>query len=140
MVEFQELNHIQWQIDNAYHEAAVKMGLSDSEMWILYILSASGNSCLQSVMRTETCMIKTTVNSSLKKMEREGFLRLEPGEGRNVRVILTDEGEELAKRTAWRLIEAENRIYESWTPEERQTFLRQNQNYADQLTELVKTL
>ncbi len=72
MVEFQELNHIQWQIDNAYHEAAVKMGLSDSEMWILYILSASGNSCLQSVMRKETCMIKTTVNSSLKSRERGG--------------------------------------------------------------------
>lgn len=140
MVEFQELNHIQWQIDNAYHEAAVKMGLSDSEMWILYILSASGNSCLESVMRKETCMIKTTVNSSLKKMEREGFLRLEPGEGRNVRVILTDEGEELAKRTAWRLIEAENRIYESWTPEEREMLERLNRSFAEKLKKEVQRL
>ena len=53
---------------------------------------------------------------------------------------MTDEGEELAKRTAWRLIEAENRIYESWTLEEREMLQRLNRSFAEKLKKEVQRL
>ena len=73
-------------------------------------------------------------------MEKAELLYLTPGQGRGTRVYLTEKGRALTETTVRRLIALEKVIYESWTPEERQTFLRLNQNYADQLTELVKTL
>ena len=137
---FQEFNRIDGQIERAYHEAALKMGLSDSEMWLLYTLETRGPGCTQALLCRETGMSKTTVNSALKKMEREGRVRMEPGEGRSTRVFLTREGCALTQRTVCRLIGIENGIYESWPPEEQALLTRLNQDFADKLTEQVEKM
>lgn len=42
---FQQINQLDRQIGGIYHEAALKMGFSDSELWILYALSVSAAGC-----------------------------------------------------------------------------------------------
>ena len=121
-----EYNAIESLIGCAYHEAALKMHLADSELCILYTLHTHGPGCLQSTLYKETGLTKTTVNSALKKLEKGGTLYLTPGPGRNTRVYLTESGAQLARDTAGRLMELENRIYASWTPEEQALFLRLN--------------
>ena len=44
---FQQINQLDRQIGGIYHEAALKMGFSDSELWILYALSVSAAGCRQ---------------------------------------------------------------------------------------------
>lgn len=94
--------------------------------------------CLQSTLYKETGLTKTTVNSALKKLEKGGTLYLTPGPGRNTRVYLTEGGAQLARDTAGRLMELENRVYASWTPEEQALFLRLNRDFAEKLTALVR--
>ena len=137
---FQEFNRIDGQIGSIYHEIAVKMGLSDSELWILYVLVTNEPQLPQSELIKVTGMNKTTVNSALKKMEREGTVELTPGSGRSTCVTLTEAGNLLAERTVCRLVNMENRIFESWSPEERSTLIRLNRDYANKLAALVKTL
>lgn len=137
---FQEFNRIDGQIERCYHEAAVKMGLPDSVFWILYALVTNAPGLLQTELTAVTGIGKTTVNSALKKMERAGVLELTPGSGRNVRVSLTRAGERLAERTVCRLVALENRIYESWSPEERRMLIELNRDYADRLAALIRTL
>ena len=137
---FQEFNQIDGQIESSYHEAAVRMHMADSELWILYALVTNEPKMLQTDLIKITGMSKTTVNSALKKMEREGVLELTPGSGRNTCVILTDKGNQLAENTVCRLVSLENQIYESWSPQEQTMLMRLNRDYADKLAALVKLL
>lgn len=73
-----EYNAIESLIGCAYHEAALKMHLADSELCILYTLHTHGPGCLQSTLYKETGLTKTTVNSALKKLEKGGTLYLTP--------------------------------------------------------------
>lgn len=139
-VEFKELNNIIGKINSVYHEAALKMGISDSERDILYVLCEKGSGCNQSVLCKETGMTRSTVNSSIRKLESAGILYLTAGKGRNTRVILTEKGELYIEETVGKLIEIENRIYLSWLPEERQFFLQLNQRFADELENGVQDL
>ena len=137
---FKTYNRILGKINSAYHEAARMMELSDSELDILYLLRTHETGCLQSVLYKETCTTKSTVNSALRKMEREQLLYLTPGPGRNTRVFLTSQGEQLARETADRLIQLEQNIYRSWSEAEQEMFLRLNRDYADHLQASVHQL
>lgn len=136
----QEFNRLQRLIDGVYHEAAVRLGLSDSELWLLYTLSSCAGGCPQAELCRATAMTKTTVNSALKKLEREGIVRLTPDGGRSTRVLFTQEGAALAARTAGRLMELESEIFGSWTAEERALLLRLNRDFADKLSRRVRSL
>ena len=137
---FRQFNQIDGQIGRAYHEAAVKMGLSDSVFWILYTLVTYGPGCPQTALVWYTGLSKTTVNSALKKLERDGLVSLAPGKGRSTVVHFTEAGLTLSQNTVGKLIQQENRIYEALSPEDLALFLRLNREYADQLAALVEGL
>lgn len=137
---FKEYFEIMGRIENAYHEAALKMKMSDSEMDILYVLYSYPEGCNQSVLYKQSCLTRSTVNTALKKMEGKGVLSILPGEGRNTRVVATDSGRELIENTVCRVIAIENEIYDSWSQEEQELFMRINRDYAQKLSERVKGL
>lgn len=137
MTTIQEFNQIDGRISSLYHAAALKMGLSDSEFRILYTLAVNAPGYLQSALREATGMGRSTVNSALKKLEREG---LSPGSGRHTCVSLTAQGHRLADRTVCRLIRLEDRIYASWTPEEQALLLRLNRDFTEKLEAIVASL
>lgn len=137
---FQEFNRIDGQIQRSYHEAAVKMGLPDSEFWILYVLATNEPEMLQTELTAITGVSKTTINSALKKMERAGLLELTPGGGRNTCARLTETGHQLAEKTVCRLVALENRIYESWSPEEQTMLIQLNRDYSEKLAAMIGEL
>lgn len=137
---FREYVELTGMIEGVYHEAALKLKLTDSEMDVLYVLAAHEQGCNQSVLYRETGRTKSTINSTVKKMEKEGMLYLTPGEGRNTCVFLTEQGKELMERTVYKIIDMENKIYGSWTQEEQQIFLRLNKDYVEKLGKMVKEL
>lgn len=139
-VELKKFNNINGTINSIYHEAALKMGMSDSERDILYVLCDHGSGCNQSVLYKETGMTRSTVNSAIRKLENLGILYLTAGEGRNTCVILTEKGEKYIAETVGKLIEIENNIYLSWTQEERELFIRLNQRFVDELNKGIQKL
>lgn len=120
-------------INAAYHEAAVFLGLSDSSMQILYALCNYGGSCLIRDICSLSGLSKQTVNSALRRLEHDGIIVLEAAGAKAKRVVLTQRGTELADKTASRIIDAENRIYASWSNEELEQFLRLNSRFLDDL-------
>ncbi len=69
---FKEWVYIEGLMQSAYHESALKMNLSDSEFWILYVFNFHQEGCNQSVLYKEACLTKSTVNSAIRKMEQKG--------------------------------------------------------------------
>lgn len=137
---FEEWPYIEGMMQSAYHEAALKMKLSDSEFSILYVFNAHQEGCNQSVLYKEACMTKSTVNSAIRKMEQKNLLYLTPGEGRNTMVFLTEKGHKLMEDTVYKVIQIENTIYDTRTPEEQELFMKLNRDFAEKLRDKIKEL
>ncbi len=138
--ELRTLNNILGQLNGTYHDLAVKLGISDSVMNILYGILYEGDGCNQSTLYKSCGMGKTTANSAIRKMEGEGLLYLTPGEGRNTRVYLTEKGHELSEITAGRLAALEEDILMSWSAEDRSDFIKLMGRYLEELKAKSKEL
>ena len=134
------VNYLLSEINAVYREASSALGISDSVMQILYTICNYGDSCLLGDILRMTGLPKQTVNSALRKLEGEGIVYLRSAEKKKKSVHLTEQGKSLASTTVLRLMEMENAVFDSWTAEERQSYLRLNQKYLNQLKETIKEL
>ena len=133
-------NHLVGEIDGVYHEMALKLGLSDSAMIVLYTVCDSGGPCpLRDICR-RSGLSKQTLNSALRKLEAAGMISLESSGPRSKDVCLTQRGRELARRTAIPLMEVENEIFAGWEPGEVEQYLRLTQRYLDAFREKASRL
>lgn len=134
-VTLKRINYLYNEIDSVYHDMSVKLGLSDSAMIILYTICDNGGDCmLQEIIRW-TGMSKQTINSAVRKLEAEGYIRLSLIGGKNKCAAFTDKGYELAKKTVLRIMEAEDDIYASWSEEDRDKYIRLTEKYLVELKE-----
>ncbi|SHK44073.1 MarR family winged helix-turn-helix transcriptional regulator [Hespellia stercorisuis] len=139
-LEAEQYTHLAGEINSLYHEAAVKMGISDSVQNILYIISEKEGQCLQSEISKMTGISRQTINSAIRKLEKEGIVYLKQGNGRNTIVCLSEKGEKFASEKIYPLYEIENKIWNEWTPNERQQYLILTKKYRDGLKKYLKDI
>lgn len=129
-----EYNGIIKENDDIYRNLARRFGLSECSFWILYMLRTSDTALGQSEVCAYMYQPKQTVNSALKKMESEGYIKLEQGKDyRSKWISLTTGGIRLCERTVDRVIESERGALESMTAEEQELFLLLFHKYTDLL-------
>lgn len=116
--ELRRLNHLIGEMDAVYHEAAVRLALSDSAMKILYTLLDRGGVCPLREVRVLTGLSKQTLHSAVRKLAQEGLLRVEAAGAKSKRLRFTEAGGRLAAGTVAQVIAAENRILAGWQPQE----------------------
>lgn len=134
-------NHLVGEIDAVYHEASLKLGMSDSVSKILYTICNVGSSCLLHDICKQTGLSKQTVHSAIRNLEAKEMVTLELVDGKAKKVCLTEKGEIFAQKTARRLIDMENSILSSWPKEDVQTYLELTERFLVDLKECVdKTL
>ncbi|HBI62652.1 MAG TPA: MarR family transcriptional regulator [Lachnospiraceae bacterium] len=133
-----EFIHSSGEINSLYHKAAVKAGISDSVLNILYVLCEKEYHCLQSDIFRLTGMSRQTINSAIRKLEKDNFVRIEKGTGRNTIVRLTDKGRQFADKSILPLFDIENKIWNEWTIEEQQQYLILTKKYYDSFKKFLK--
>ena len=136
--QMKQFNLLMSQTEEAYHEAAVKLGLSDSVMLILYTLCCFDGECLLNDITAGAS--KQTINSALRKLEADDIVYLKAFEGRKKKVYLMDKGRRLVKDTVLRVIEIENEIFDGWSEEEKSTYVELTQRYQVEFRKKVKEL
>ena len=119
---YQEFISASKEIDDVYHMLALKFGLSDSAMWILCTMREAKRELTQSEIAQEMSMSRQTVNSAIKNLEKQGYLRLEAvsGDRRNKILSFTEEGEIFVKRTVDRVLSLEHQVFENLEVEEQE--------------------
>ena len=132
-------NYLTQEIETAYHKAAFKLGISDSAMQILYALLSFDGSCGIGDIVTFG-VSKQTINSALRKLEKDGDVTLEKIDGRKKRVSLTDRGRALAEKTALKIIKIENDIFKQWSQEDLDNYMRLTAMYCKMLKEKTESL
>ena len=138
--EMRRFNHLLNEIDSAYHEMSMKLGMSDSAMIILYTICESGDSCPLLEICRKSGIRKQTINSAIRKLEAEGIVYLEMADAKKKIVCLTKQGRQPAERTAMRMIEAENEIFASWPKEDVDKYLELTKRFMEALKEKTKEL
>lgn len=136
--QMKHFNLLTSEIDATYHDAALRLGMSDSVMLVLYTLCSCGGECMLGDITPGAS--KQTINSALRRLESEGIVYLETFEGRKKKVYLTEKGRQLARDTVLRVIEAENEIFASWTDEEKNIYIDLTQRYLTAFKEKVKEM
>ncbi|MCD7872363.1 MAG: winged helix-turn-helix transcriptional regulator [Clostridiales bacterium] len=127
-----EFNKIIKENDELYHEAAKKFGLPDCAFWIIYSL----RDCDSYLTQSEVCNIiyqpKQTVNSALKKLEREGYIEFESASTRRSKYIrLTPLGIAFSRKTIDRVIALEQKALSGLSEAEQNAFMELFRKYTD---------
>ena len=135
-----EYNHIYKEANNIYHEIARKLQLSDSALDIFYTIFEIGDNCLQRDICKASCMPKQTVNSSIRKLQTDGYLTLSPGKGRSMHIHLTASGKKLIQEKLVPLIRIENDAFEDMTVEECEQLIHLNAKYNQALRSRLSNL
>ena len=133
-------NHIYKEFNEIYHEATLKMGLSDSAFDILYSIVDLGDGCSQSDICKYSCLSKQAVNSSIKKMASLNYLTFKPGKGRVMQIFLTDKGRQLLDEKIYPIIKKENEAFLCMTDEECRLMLELYEKYNNALKNKFKEL
>lgn len=110
--------------DAIFHEFSVRIGLSETAMWILYLITNYEDVHTQQEICNLCAMPKQTIHSAVSVLVNKGLVELTPVAGKNCkRISLTEKGAALAARTTDRLRKAEMQAYGRLTEEELKAYL-----------------
>ncbi len=136
--DMKRFNYLLGEMDAAYHEISLKLGMSDSAMIILYTICDIGDCCLLTEICRLSGLSKQTVNSALRKLEAQGTLYLEKAGPKGKKVCLTEAGKTLAERTGLRL--TEDAILASWPRQDVEKYLDLTERFLNALRKEAEKL
>ena len=121
----QQIEQQQKEQDSIYHNVAVRFGLSDTAMWVLYLISESGEALTQQDLCRQNYSAKQTIHTAINSLVKNGFVELIPipGTRNRKRILLTTAGQKMAEATVDRLKKAEQNAYGKLTQAELQAYL-----------------
>lgn len=129
-----EFNEVIKENNDLYSNLAKKFKMSDCMLWILYILREENKVLTQSDICNMMCIPKQTVNSSLKKMEAEGYIELlNINDKRSKQVSLTEKGLDLANNTVDIIISKENNALSKMDEKEQELLINLLRKFNDLL-------
>ena len=123
-------------IDGMYDMGAKWSGVKSNTLTLLYALDDDKPHTQKSVCQ-EWLIPKTTINTIIKECKEEGYITLEPMEGRKkeLQICLTEEGRSFARKHLNPLYEAENKAIEKTLKECSPQFISQLELFCDNLRE-----
>lgn len=99
-----------------------------------------GDHCALSEIVHLSGISKQTINSSLRKLEKDGAVYLEHVGGKRKMVYLTSAGKQIAANSALRVQRIENDIFLSWPQEDRETYISLLERFLSAFKEKVEEL
>lgn len=96
-------------------------GLTETMFDILYFVRENEDCTTQAQICNNLYLRKQTVNTALKKLEKEDYIYLEKDAGnrKNKTIHFTEKGNELARNTVDHVFEVERRAFERLSEEEK---------------------
>lgn len=133
------LNQQEKELTAIYHSAAIKYGISDSELWVWYALLVWGGEYSQQDICDIWSLPKQTVNSVITNLTKKGYVFLEPVPGtRNRKIIrLTEAGKAFGENSVLHIYEAETRAIGKMPEQELKTFIALMGKYITLLREEI---
>lgn len=118
---FYDFGRALYHVDSFYDEFAKQSNVSSSLLWVLYALN-DGNSHTQIEISNDWELPKTTVNTVIKDIQKEGYVELVPikGKRREMSIVLTESGKAFADNVLSDLYRKEEEVFKLLSPKEQE--------------------
>ena len=118
---FYDFGKALYHVDSFYDEFAKQSNVSSSLLWVLYALN-DGNSHTQIEISNDWELPKTTVNTVIKDIQKEGYVELVPikGKRREMSIVLTESGKAFADNVLSDLYRKEEEVFRLLSPKEQE--------------------
>ena len=118
---FYDFGRALYRVDSFYDEFAKQSNVSSALLWVLYALG-DGNPHTQIEISNDWKLPKTTVNTVIKEIQKDGYIELIPIEGkrREMSIVLTEIGKKFADNVLSDLYKKEAEAYKALSSEEQE--------------------
>ena len=106
------------ELDSVYQSLLKANSVSDSEYIVMLYIQELGEGCSQKDIADNSLISKKTVNSTIKKFEKDGYIELVAAKYPHMKIFLTDKGREFFQNSIMPIIELENDVLENMTENE----------------------
>ena len=116
---FYDFGRALYRVDSYYDEFAKKSNVSPALLWVLYALN-DGNPHTQIEISNDWELPKTTVNTVIKEIQKDGYVELVPikGKRREMTIVLTESGKKFADDVLSDLYKIEAEVFKALSTEE----------------------
>ena len=116
---FYDFGRTLYHVDSFYDEFAKQSNVSSALLWVLYALN-DGNPHTQIEISNDWELPKTTVNTVIKEIQKDGYVELVPikGKRREMSIVLTESGKAFADNVLSDLYKKEAEVFKSFSSEE----------------------
>lgn len=137
-----EMNAQEKRFGALYRQAALTFGMSECAMWVLYFLVCADKPLTQQELTEQMMFPKQTINSAVTNLAQKGYLelRIVPEMRSSKHLVLSSEGEALARATVKKMRMAEERAVRALGQEKIEQFIALHDEFLSQIyAELEKT-
>ena len=116
---FYDFGRALYHVDAFYDEFAKQSNVSSALLWVLYALG-DGKPHTQIEISNDWELPKTTVNTVIKEIQKDGYVELVPikGKRREMSIVLTESGKKFADDVLADLYKIEAVVFETLSTEE----------------------
>ena len=117
---FYDFGRALYNVDSFYDEFAKQSNISSALLWVLYALN-DGKSHTQIEISNDWKLPKTTVNTVIKEIQKDGYVELVPikGKRREMSIVLTESGKTFADCVLSDIYKKEAEVYKCLSQDER---------------------
>ena len=118
---FYDFGRALYHVDSFYDEFAKQSNVSSALLWVLYALN-DGNPHTQIEISNDCELPKTTINTVIKDIQKDGYVELVPikGKRREMSIILTESGKAFADNVLSNLYKKEAEVFKSLSSQEQE--------------------
>jgi DNA-binding MarR family transcriptional regulator len=136
--KLRHINSMLSEISNIYQKLLISKNVPESVFIVMSSIMEFGEGCLQKDISEKSYINKKTVNSTIKKLQKEGYIELVAGKYPNMHIYLTDMGKNYMRENILPIIELENKVLDSMPSREFEVLVDSYRKYIDNFREHVE--
>lgn len=129
--KLRHINGMLSEISSIYDKLLSSKNVPEGVFIVLSSIIDLGEGCLQKEISEISYLNKKTVNSAIKKLQKEDYITLKAGKYPNMHIYLTQKGKDYIEENIIPIIEVESKALELMPPNEFETLVESYRKYID---------
>lgn len=136
--KLRHINGMLSEISSIYEKLLLAKNVPEGVFVVMSSILDLGEGCLQKDISATNYVNKKTVNSTIKKLQKEEFIELRAGKYPNMHIYLTNKGREYMTNNIVPIVEVESKALELMPTKEFETLVESYKKYIDNFREHVE--
>ena len=135
--KLRHINGMLSEISSIYEKLLSSKNVPEGVFIVMSSILDLGEGCLQKEISEISYLNKKTVNSAIKKLQKDGYLELKAGKYHNMPIYLTEKGKAYMQENIIPIIQVESKALELMPAGEFATLVESYKKYIDNFREHV---